>query len=213
MAATAESLSQEHVDPGGGEEVMEPLTLLRQARQEFNRSIVEYRDTRIPCGPARPDSTLLGRISDPKSHEHEQNFFIFCFILNLRELFNAQDEATELKLKADLASLLVNKDWSFKVLRGAAEEGNVLADHIWQILERLGLLRNGRGMEEDTVDLVVKNRMAEENDEKNRDSGREKNKSAASLPADILAELRLRLRRGQIWKDDPWWPKPSEEGE
>lgn len=210
MVATAKSLPQKDMDLGDAEEAMTPLAMLRQA---FSHSIDEYRGTRIPGGPAWSDFTFLGRISDSSSHEHKQNFFLFCLILNLRELFNVPDGAAECKLKTDLAVLLVNKDWSFKVLRSAIGEGNVLADRIWQTLSYLGLLRNGKGMEEDTMDLVVKNRLAEENDEKNRDSGREKNKSASSLPADILAELRLRLRKGQIWKDDPWWPKPSKEDE
>lgn len=213
MAATAKSLSQKYMDPGGAEEVMEPLATIGQA---FNHSIREYCRTRNPGSSAENGATFLGRISDFGSYEHKKNFLLFCLVLNLRELLHTPAvlvHETGSKPNTDLVILLTTKEWSLMFLRKVAEDGNILAERIWQTLLCLGLFRNGRGAEDDTLDLVVRNKQAAGKSDKDADSGREKNLSATSLTGDILAELRLRVRKGQIWKDDPWWPKPSGEGE
>lgn len=214
MAATAKSLPQNDGDPGGAEEAMTPLATIRQA---FNCSIREYCDKRTPGSSAENRSTFLGRISDFSSYEHKWNFFLFCFVLNLRELLHApaaQATMAEPKIKTDLAILLATKEWSLMFLRKTAEDGNIPAGAIWQTLSCLGLLRNGRGTEDDTLDLVPGNKLFSGKSPKDKDSGKEKNMSATSLTGDILVELRLRIRKGCLWRDDPWWPKASkEEGE
>ncbi len=225
MEAAAQTLPKRDERETLGEDTLKPTTVIRRV---FNASIREYCSTRLRDGITGNISTFLGRLSDSCSYEHTKNFFLFCLVLSLREAFSELLEkescaisqkqtpiflvtATEHKLKTDLSKLLATREWSLNFLREAANGRNIVAKQIIQTISYLGLLNGSKAALEDdaTMDLLVKDRA--KRGEANQDSGREKNLSANSLTGDILAELRLRLRRGQLWRDDPWWPQAAEE--
>lgn len=218
--------AQRDDDVGGAEEALLPMDAIRR---EFADSIRRY-CALVPGSLAGNPSTFLGRLSDSSSFEHEKNFFLFCLISFLRRALQDLIEpesaavlpprsrmggplylvtATEHKIKNDLLILLASQEWSLSFLRQAGDRGNILAKLICQALSYFKLF-GGRYA---SADRTVYSPTREERSYEKSEGGREGNRSVTSTREDVIVELRLRLRRGRLWEDDPWWPQPSEESD
>lgn len=132
---------------------------------------------------------LAESLMDPASSEWIVNFTVFRIIKHLRRVWrgplvggereNIEARAYALARINELNQLIYTTRWSVDFLQRASNIGNFLAKSILQVIEKIP--QSG----------------AEENVSSNKGITKE----------DALKEVRHRLQRGKLWRDDPWWPK------
>lgn len=137
----------------------------------------------------KPNASFVSLLADDASYEHQRQFYVFVLTLGLRQLFAKSGESAEegdSKTKLDLGLLLTRSYWDEALMFDEAGKGNAVAKQICDILriDRASVANSKRC---GYKGLNVR---------------------------DALSELRVRLRRGLLWRDEPWWPKlpePEEE--
>lgn len=159
-----------------------PEDLLRRV---FWESACSYYDLRRGVFEASPKTaSFFNHLSDMESHEHKKQFFIFVLTMALRTFFPRSKESCA----------LTEEELKFK------SDLSILFTYVrWD--EALMLREVDSGNE---VAKLICNIM--------RIDGRVYGcrRPKGWVVTDTLSELRLRLRRGGLWRDELWWPRPPE---